>query len=110
MILAWAPTSSTWRASPTWRPATASASWPAASARTNAPSPAGRGRAQAAALAARWAAKEAFLKALGADVRTIPYRDVEVVRDPAGPVTLRLHGRAAAGPVRPAAAGGCTWR
>lgn len=55
----------------------------------------GRGQAQAAALAARWAAKEAFLKALGADVRTIPYREIEVVRDPSGPVTLCLHGRAA---------------
>lgn len=55
-----------------------------------------RGPGEAAALAARWAAKEAFLKALGSDVRAIPYREVEVVRDPAGPVALRLHGRAAA--------------
>ena len=55
-----------------------------------------RGPGQAAALAARWAAKEAFLKALGRDVRAIPYREVEVVRDPAGPVALNLHGRAAA--------------
>jgi holo-[acyl-carrier protein] synthase len=54
------------------------------------------GGAGAAALAARWAAKEAFLKALGRDVRGIPYRAVEVVRSPAGPVTLRLTGRAAA--------------
>ena len=55
-----------------------------------------RGPAQAAALAARWAAKEAFLKALGRDVRAIPYHEVEVVRDATGPVALRLHGRAAA--------------
>ena len=52
--------------------------------------------ARAAGLAARWAAKEAFLKALGTDVRTIPYRDVEVVRHPRGPLELRGHGRAAA--------------
>jgi holo-[acyl-carrier protein] synthase len=55
------------------------------------PSPAG-----AAALAGRWAAKEAFLKALGQDVRGIPYREVEVVRGPDGPVSLRLSGLAAA--------------
>ncbi len=52
------------------------------------------GQPQAASAAARWAAKEAFLKALGLSVAHIPYRDVEVVRDPAGPVSLRLHGRA----------------
>lgn len=55
----------------------------------------GRGAARDQALAARWAAKEAFLKALGRDVRGIPYRDIEVVRAPAGPLSLRLHGRAA---------------
>lgn len=53
------------------------------------------GAAGDAALAARWAAKEAFLKALGRDVRRIPYRDVEVVKQPDGPVSLLLHGRAA---------------
>ncbi len=45
-------------------------------------------------LAARWAAKEAFLKALGTDVRGIPYRDIEVVKSDLGPVGLVLHGRA----------------
>ncbi len=45
-------------------------------------------------LAARWAAREAFLKALGIDVRAIPYRDIEVVKDPVGPVSILLHGRA----------------
>jgi len=55
----------------------------------------GRGRARDATIAVRWAAREAFLKALGGDITGIPYRDVEVVRDPAGPATLRLHGRAA---------------
>lgn len=54
------------------------------------------GAASAAELAARWAAKEAFLKALGRDVRRIPYRDVEVVSRLDGPVELRLHGRATA--------------
>lgn len=54
-----------------------------------------RGRGAAHSAAARWAAKEALLKALGMDVEIIPYRDIEVVRDPAGPVSLRFHGRAA---------------
>ncbi|MFN2370396.1 MAG: holo-ACP synthase [Candidatus Krumholzibacteriia bacterium] len=55
-----------------------------------------RGRGGAAALAARWAAREAFLKALGGDVQGIPYRDIEVVRAATGAPALRLHGRAAA--------------
>ncbi len=45
-------------------------------------------------VAGRWAAKEAFLKALGADVRGIPYRDIEVRRSPEGPVSIALHGKA----------------
>lgn len=45
-------------------------------------------------VAAHWAAREAFLKALGADVRTLPYRDVEVVREAGCGPRLRLHGRA----------------
>jgi holo-[acyl-carrier protein] synthase len=55
-----------------------------------------RGPGAAAALAARWAAREAFLKALGSGIpiHSIPYRDIEVCRDPDGPVSLRLHGRA----------------
>ncbi len=57
---------------------------------------AGRGAGGAATLAARWAAREAFLKALGGDVRTIPYRDIEVVRQDHGPVALQVRGRAAA--------------
>ena len=48
----------------------------------------------AVSLAGRWAAKEAFLKALGTDVRGIPYRDIEVDRSSRGPVRLVLHGRA----------------
>jgi len=47
-----------------------------------------------ASVAGRWAAKEAFLKALGADVSGIPYRSIEVVKSTHGPVELVLHGRA----------------
>lgn len=51
----------------------------------------------AESVAARWAAKEAFIKALGASRReTIGWREVEVVRPPNGAPTLALHGRAAA--------------
>ena len=47
--------------------------------------------------AARFAAKEAAFKALGAGLaQGLRWHDVEVVRDPAGPVALRLHGAAAA--------------
>ena len=54
-----------------------------------------RGLGRAASLAGRWAAKEAFLKALGRSVTHIPYGDIEVVRSAAGPVSLKLHGKAA---------------
>ena len=47
---------------------------------------AARGDRGPAALAARWAAREAFLKALGTEIRHVPYRDVEAVRAPTGPV------------------------
>ena len=47
--------------------------------------------------AARFAAKEAAFKALGAGLEQgLRWHDVEVVRDPAGPVRLRFHGKAAA--------------
>jgi holo-[acyl-carrier protein] synthase len=47
-------------------------------------------------LAARFAAKEAVLKALGTGWRSgIAWTDVEVVRDPAGAPGVRLHGEAA---------------
>lgn len=55
----------------------------------------GRGLGKAAAFAGRWAAKEAFLKALGRSVGHIPYGDIEVIRSAEGPVSIRLHGRAA---------------
>lgn len=35
--------------------------------------------------AARWAAKEAFLKVLGESSPSVPTREIEVVRDPSGP-------------------------
>lgn len=47
--------------------------------------------------AARFAAKEAAFKALGAGLdQGLRWHDVEIVRDPAGPVHLRFHGQAAA--------------
>ena len=55
-----------------------------------------RGRHAAATLAARWAAKEAFLKALGAQASRVLMSDVEVVRAESGAVSVRLHGTAAA--------------
>jgi holo-[acyl-carrier protein] synthase len=51
-----------------------------------------RGRAQN--LAARFAAKEATMKALGTGLRGVGWRDIEVVRNEAGAPSLVLHGRA----------------
>ena len=45
-------------------------------------------------LAARFAAKEAALKVLRPSDEAIPWREIEVVRDPAGWVELELNGRA----------------
>lgn len=53
---------------------------------------AGRG----AALAVRWAAKEATAKALGCGIGDVEWREIEVVRDARGAPALRLHGAAAA--------------
>lgn len=50
-------------------------------------------------LAARFAAKEAALKVLRPAGDAIPWRDIELVRQPAGWVELRLAGRAAAAAV-----------
>lgn len=47
-------------------------------------------------LAARFAAKEATLKALSIGDAAIPLRAIEVVCDSSGTMRLRLHGRAAA--------------
>jgi holo-[acyl-carrier protein] synthase len=51
--------------------------------------------AAAAALAARWAAKEACIKALGAAATGVGYRSIEVVREASGQPRLVLHGPAA---------------
>lgn len=57
---------------------------------------AGAGPERYRRLAARFAAKEAALKALGTGLAAgIRWRDVEVVRSPGRPPTLRLHGSAA---------------
>ena len=45
-------------------------------------------------LAARFAAKEAALKAFGLVDEGVSWRELEVVREPAGACALRLHGRA----------------
>jgi holo-[acyl-carrier protein] synthase len=47
-------------------------------------------------LAARFAAKEAVMKALGVGLGRFPFRDVEVVRARSGAPSLLLHGKAAA--------------
>jgi holo-[acyl-carrier protein] synthase len=52
-----------------------------------------KGRANS--LAARFAAKEAVMKALGTGLRGVGWRDVEVVRQPGKAPTVRLHGKAA---------------
>jgi len=56
---------------------------------------AGRSRDPGPRLAARFAAKEAVLKALGVGVGAARFRDVEVVRTEGGRPVLRLSGRAA---------------
>lgn len=45
-------------------------------------------------LAARFAAKEATMKALGTGVRGVSWKDIEVVRAKSGAPSLRLCGRA----------------
>jgi holo-[acyl-carrier protein] synthase len=44
--------------------------------------------------AARFAAKEAALKAMGVGLGACPFRDIEVERAPSGQPSLTLHGRA----------------
>jgi holo-[acyl-carrier protein] synthase len=55
-----------------------------------------RRRDPAERFAARFAAKEAVLKALGAGIGSCSLRDIEVVRAESGAPSLVLHGRAAA--------------
>lgn len=52
-----------------------------------------RGRAQS--LAGRFAAKEATSKALGIGIRSISWRDVEILPDRRGKPHVHLHGKAA---------------
>ena len=52
-------------------------------------------RGRAPQLAARFAAKEAVMKALGTGTRGVGWREVEVTRKPTGEPGIALHGRAA---------------
>jgi holo-[acyl-carrier protein] synthase len=54
-----------------------------------------RGKREAATLAARWAAKEAFRKALGSHPQPLSWHDVEVVHGENGEPRLQLHAAAA---------------
>ncbi|HWQ00341.1 MAG TPA: holo-ACP synthase [Vicinamibacterales bacterium] len=55
-----------------------------------------RRRNPAPHFAARFAAKEAAMKALGTGfARGVLFRDIEIVRAPGGPPQIRLHGGAA---------------
>ena len=51
-------------------------------------------RGRAPNLAARFAAKEAAMKALGTGYRGVSWKDVEVVREQSGAPSIQLHGRA----------------
>ncbi len=57
-----------------------------------------RGRAPTGSpnLAARFAAKEATMKALGTGTRGVSWKDIEVLRRESGEPHIRLHGRAEA--------------
>lgn len=68
---------------------------------------ASRRRDPAEMLAARFAAKEAVMKALGVGLGRFALHDVEVVRAPSGAPSLRLHGAAAAVAEE---RGVCDWR
>ena len=50
-------------------------------------------RERAPNLAARFAAKEATMKALGPGVRGVGWKDIEVVRPESGAPSIKLHGR-----------------
>ena len=53
-------------------------------------------RGRAPNLAARFASKEAVMKALGTGVRGVGWKDIEVVRQESGAPSIVLHGRAQA--------------
>ncbi len=50
-------------------------------------------RGRAPNLAARFAAKEAAMKALGTGTRGVAWKDIEVVRAESGAPSIKLHGR-----------------
>ena len=50
-------------------------------------------RGRAPNLAARFAAKEATMKALGTGVRGVGWKDIEVIREESGAPSVLLHGR-----------------
>ena len=50
-------------------------------------------RERAPNLAARFAVKEATMKALGTGVRGVGWKDIEVVRHQSGAPSIKLHGR-----------------
>jgi holo-[acyl-carrier protein] synthase len=52
-------------------------------------------RGTARHLAGRFAAKEAISKVLGTGIRSIRWRELEILSDPLGKPTVYLHGRAA---------------
>lgn len=54
-----------------------------------------QGAARWLSLAARFAAKEAVVKALGSGLRGMRWRDIEIRREPLGRPTVRLSGGAA---------------
>lgn len=51
-------------------------------------------RGRAPNLAARFAAKEAAMKALGTGFRGVAWKDIEVIRARSGAPSIKLHGRA----------------
>jgi holo-[acyl-carrier protein] synthase len=51
-------------------------------------------RVRSMRLAARFAAKEAVMKALGLGWRTMAWREIEILNDPLGKPTVSLHGSA----------------
>lgn len=51
-------------------------------------------RGRSPQLAARFAAKEAVMKALGTGLRGLGWREIEVVRQPGGAPSIALYGRA----------------
>ncbi len=54
-----------------------------------------KGRNTCQRLAARWAAKEAFVKAVGSELTGIRWVDIELISSGDAPPRMNLHGRAA---------------